>query len=65
MAGQAPSSPSDGIGSHDEKGSASTVDEAIAQAEDGSQVEQVHAPSTPGDSGESRRAEIRDVEGAT
>ena len=61
MAGQASSSRSDGIGSHDEEGSASTVDEAIAQAEDGSQVEQVHAPSTPGDSGESRREEIRYV----
>jgi hypothetical protein len=65
MAGQAPSSPSEGIGSHDEEGSASTMDEAIAMAEDGSQVEPVHAPSTPGDSGESRREEIRDVDGAT
>jgi hypothetical protein len=64
MAGEAPSSPSDGVGFHEED-SPSTVDEAIAQAEDGSQVEQVHAPPTPGDSGESRREEIRDVEGAT
>ena len=65
MAGQAPKSPSEGIGSHDEEGSAATIDEAIAQAEDGSQVEQVHVPPAPGDSGESRREEIRDVEGAT
>jgi hypothetical protein len=65
MAGHAPSSPSEGVGSHDEEGNASTMDEAIAIAEDGTQVQQVQVPSAPGDSGESRREEIGDVEGAT
>ncbi|MDQ6840721.1 MAG: hypothetical protein M3137_20885 [Actinomycetota bacterium] len=61
---QEPSAP-DALGSPDDDRSGTTVDEGIARAEVGSEVEGFHTAPEEGDTGESRRAEIRDVEGAT
>lgn len=59
------SSPPDELGSPDHDRSGATVDEGVAKAEAGSQVEGDHTAPDPGDSGEARRDEIRNVEGAT
>lgn len=59
------SGPPDQLGSPDHDRSGATVDEAIAKAEARSQGEGDHTAPDPGDSGESRREEIRSVEGAT
>lgn len=40
-----------------------TVDEAVANAEDGSSVEEIHTPADHTDSGQPRVDRIRDVEG--
>lgn len=63
--GSRDSSPTEPPGSPDDERSGSTVDEAIAKAEAGSQGEGEHTASDPGATGEHRRAEIRNVEGAT
>jgi len=59
------SKPSDSLGSPDHDRSGSTVDEAVAKAEAGSQVEGVHTPSGQEESGESRVEQMVDVEGVT
>jgi hypothetical protein len=63
--GSSDSSPSDSLGSSDQDRSGATVDEAVANAEAGSQVDGVHTPPGPGDTGDSRREQIRDIGGAT
>ena len=50
-------------GPTDPKPSGRTVDEAVAKAEDGSQIEGVHTPSGQAASGESRVEKMADVEG--
>jgi hypothetical protein len=45
--------------------SGTTVDEAVATAEDGSQVEGVHTPSGQAESGESRVEQMPNVQGVT
>jgi hypothetical protein len=57
--------PSDSLGSPVPERSGSTVDEAVAKAEEGSQVEGVHTPSGQEESGESRVEQMADVEGVT
>jgi hypothetical protein len=57
--------PSDSHSSSDHDRSGPTVDEAVTKAETGSQVDGVHAPAGPGDIGDSRREQIRDIGGAT
>jgi hypothetical protein len=54
------SSPSNSRGSSDQDCSGAPVDEAVAKAETGSQVDGVHMPPGPGDTGDSRREQIRD-----
>jgi hypothetical protein len=56
---------SETLGSPDPDRSGSTVDEAVAKAEAGSQVEGVHTPSGQEASGESRVEQMADVEGVT
>lgn len=50
-------------GPTDPKPSGRTVDEAVAKAEDGSQIEGVHTPSGQAASGESRVEKMADVDG--
>jgi hypothetical protein len=57
--------PSDSLGSPEHERSGSTVDEAVAKAEEGSQVEGIHTPSGQEESGESRIEQMADVEGVT
>jgi len=57
--------PPDSQGSTDDDSGGSTVDEAISKAESGSQVDGVHTPPDPGDTGDARREEIGTVDGAT
>ena len=59
------STPSESLRSPDHDRSGSTVDEAVAKAEAGSQVEGVHTPSGREASGESRAERMVDVEGVT
>jgi hypothetical protein len=59
------SKPSDSLGSPEPERSGSTVDEAVAKAEAGSQVEGVHTPSGQEESGDSRVEHMADVEGVT
>ncbi len=51
-------------GSPDHNRSGRTVDEAVATAEEGSQVEEVHTPSGQEPSGESRIEQMPEVDGA-
>ncbi|MGI8752657.1 MAG: hypothetical protein ACR2MN_10165 [Acidimicrobiales bacterium] len=63
--GSSDSGAPDQLGSPDHDRSGATVDEGIAKAEAGSQGEGDHTAPDPGDTGQSRREEIRNVEGAT
>jgi hypothetical protein len=67
MSAQDPGQPerSESLGSPEPERSGSTVDEAVAKAEEGSQVEGVHTPSGQEESGESRVEQMVDVEGVT
>ena len=56
------STPSELPDSTDPKRSGRTVDEAVAKAEAGSQIEGVHTPSGQAASGESRVEKMADVE---
>ena len=53
------------LGNPDPERSGPTVDEAVATAEEGSQVEGVHTPSGQEASGESRAERMADVPGLT
>lgn len=57
--------PSDSLGSPVPERTGNTVDEAVAKAEEGSQVEGVHTPSGQEESGDSRVEHMADVEGVT
>lgn len=58
-------SPSGSPGSPDHDRSGATVDEAVANAEAGSDVEEVHTSSDETGSGESRVERVRAVDGVT
>jgi hypothetical protein len=55
----------DGTGNPVPELSGPTVDEAVAKAEEGSQVEGVHTPSGQEESGKSRAERMADVPGLT
>lgn len=59
------SMPSDSLGSPDHDRSGPTIDDSVAKAEAGSQVEGVHTPSGEAASGESRVEQMPDVEGVS
>ncbi len=56
-------SDNDVVGAAEHQRSGSTVDEAVATAEEGSQVEGVHTPSGQAASGESRVEQMPQVQG--
>lgn len=55
----------DSLGSPDESRSGPTFDEAVDNAEAGSQIEGVHTPSGEAESGESRVEQMPEVDGMT
>ncbi len=63
--GPGSSNPSGSLGSPDHDRSGPTIDDAVAKAEDGSQVDGVHTPSGEAASGESRVEQMPAVEGVT
>ncbi|MGI8760649.1 MAG: hypothetical protein ACR2LF_05010 [Jatrophihabitantaceae bacterium] len=61
--GSGESSRPDSLGAPEHERSGATVDEAVAKAEDGSQVEGMHTPSGQAASGESRVEQMPEVRG--
>lgn len=60
------STPPGSLGSPDHDRGGSDIDEAVAESEDGSQVEGVHKPAEPGAApGDSRLEQMTEVEGLT